>query len=294
MRLKYSNEVRLSGRFGNQVFQLCAAIFLAKKDNRPVKLNARGTRPRDLILLLDSGLVMRSELSLTLIQKFYFNFLGAGKFVDYAIALKLLVKYRLERAGIPPRALNLLTRRTTFLADEDWKLLPAQVSPFYGYFQDSALVDEVWRELRKRFFESKLYESKVLKHDKVVIHIRLTDYLLHPEIGSLTEDYYLRCLERLPKKEICIVTDDVFEFQKQFPILARKSTVFEKTYDAQASFEFMCRAKFLVIANSSFSYWAGIFALMSDESSMVISPAVWRSDGTQQCIIHKKFILEQR
>jgi hypothetical protein len=48
----------------------------------------------------------------------------------------------------------------------------------------------------------------------------------------------------------------------------------------------------LIIANSTFSYWAGIFSLMRNPNSVIYSPDQWRADGENNSILFPKFHYE--
>jgi hypothetical protein len=288
-------DVPLSGRFGNQLFQLCAAIYLAEVRGGQVLLDARGSRPKNISLLASSGLVSHSELKLDFKQRLYLSGHPVGKFCDYYVAFQSYIRYRLERLGVPNKILNFHRRKIRFLSDENWQQLNYIEEKFFGYFQNGDLVEHVWKKMEERLYSSEiLLHSQVPSPNEIVLHIRLTDYLLHQDIGSLTEKYYLKCLTNFKEYSCTVVTDDEEGFTVYFPNLARVSKVYEQTNDSNESFKYMCNADNLIIANSSFSYWAGIFSLMRNSSATVISPNRWREDGKSNCILHKKFLLEIR
>jgi len=287
--------VPLSGRFGNQLFQLCAALYLAQTRDFPMRLDARGTRPRNILLLLKTGLVSRHELILDFKQKIFLSKLPFSWILDVYVGLKSFIKYRLERLGLPKKMLNLFKREILYIEDEKWKVLDQVNDRFYGYFQNSDLVDQVWSELKSRFENSKLGTLDFNNSTReVVLHVRLTDYFLHPEIGVLEEKYYLKCLLEFANHRVTVITDDEKSFELYFPNLSKISNVYINANDSLSSFAYMCNADILIIANSSFSYWAGIFSLMRNSSARIIAPDLWRVDGKSNCILHKNFLLKPR
>jgi len=287
--------VPLSGRFGNQLFQLCAAIYLARTRNMPMRLDARGTRPQNISLLLQSGLVSKNELILDLKQKFFISRLPLAWILDNYVGLKSLIRYRLERLGFPTAVLRAFNKRITYIEDENWRRLDQINESFFGYYQNSELVDEVWNELKLRFENSRLIPDFLAKDRKeVVIHVRLTDYFLHPEIGVLDEQYYLDCLVEFTNYRLTIITDDEKSFQLNFPRLSKMSCLYVNANNSFSSFAYMCNSDILIIANSSFSYWGGIFSLMRNDRAKIIAPDNWRVDGKSNCILHRNFILKPR
>jgi hypothetical protein len=93
---------------------------------------------------------------------------------------------------------------------------------------------------------------------------------------------------------LTVITDDEEGFKLYFPKLSNMSHIYINSKDAFSSFSYMCNADILVIANSSFSYWGGIFSLMRNDSAKIIAPENWRVDGKSNCILHQKFLLQSR
>lgn len=284
------NSVPLSGRFGNQIFQLCAAIYLSKSRKEPLAINGKLTRPKNLKLLVNSGLVSSNELQLNTLQMLYLKNSMIGDIYDKWIALKYFLIYKAERRfknfKIPK-----ISNKYLYLKDESWRTINTLKHQYYGYFQDANLVEEVWPDLCKRLTTSNLIPEIRLPEDTAVIHIRLTDYLIHPEIGSLSEEYYLQCMKITNAKIYYVVTDDVPTFKRKFPSIAKIAIVYEFSDDPFKSFKFLVSSRKIILANSTFSYWAGVFSLMLDEKSVIVSPDPWRKDGKNQSILSKKFIL---
>jgi Glycosyl transferase family 11 len=98
--------------------------------------------------------------------------------------------------------------------------------------------------------------------EMVAVHVRLGDYLSEtgyhadPRTGwALTREYYARALARLPDSlPIALFSDDP---EAATDILPRKATWTSRGNDAGVDLFLMGSFPFMVIANSSFSWWAG-------------------------------------
>jgi hypothetical protein len=256
-------------------------------------MNARLSRPKDLQLLMRSGLVSSSEVEITATQKFYLQNRFVGRIGDLYIAIREMVYYRLKSNAFA-RATLLKTRgKLLYVQNLDWRNIHQIQENFYGFFQDQQNVLENWTDLKNRFLSSNLISANSNLDDSILVHIRLTDYLQLKDFGSLDEEFYLRCLSRLPLKPIIVITDDVFVFKSQFPVLASKSIIFDKVEDDFESFKRLCNANFLIIANSTFSYWGGVFSLMRNPNSVIYSPDQWRADGENNSILFSRFHYEK-
>ncbi len=258
----------------------------------PIRLNARATRPKNLSLLINSKLVSISELDLTFGQKIYLKGNKFGALCDKWVALKDFLLYKLERTGWFLKLLVYLRPNLVYVSDLEWRKLSEIEKNFYGFFQDEQIVLENWDDLTERVSNSALQFSDIIFDKTVIVHVRLTDYLVHPEIGSLNEEYYLRCLKHFSGLDVLIITDDAKTFHQRFPVLSSLGEIFQKSDDSFECFKMMSNAKNLIIANSTFSYWGGIFSIIKDPNCKVVSPSRWRADGEKNSILCSKFLFE--
>lgn len=285
------NEVRVSGRFGNQVFQICAALYLRKQNGNGILLDARNTRPADLKLLYMSGLLSDHELLLTNYQK---KFLLGSKWAlifDQTIRFFNYAKYRLE-VRIPKLATVFRYRNDPkYIEDGEWVNLLNYGKDVYGYFQDWNLVKEVWDELAIRFRSSNLVDINCRKPQSMLLHIRMGDFLKHSAIGVLDLKYYQNAIAKFGAgKSLYYVTDDSRSVQKTFGNFLAENEIMHINLNEFEEFKFLLNSNLLVIANSTFSYWAGIFSKMISAENIVIAPSQWRADGDKQYIIPPIFI----
>lgn len=110
----------------------------------------------------------------------------------------------------------------------------------------------------------------------VAIHIRRGDYVsnLHANCfhGTLPLDYYKRGINSAPEaNKIHIFSDDI-EWCQQNVSFKDKELVFETPSDAHADLIKMSKFKSLIIANSSFSWWAARLAEFRDQKSFIVAP----------------------
>lgn len=153
------------------------------------------------------------------------------------------------------------------------------VDEFLGILRNSPDIDSLtgyfssweWAELAKNFEDyqwniagigKKTREKSSLASKAIGIHIRLGDYLNHPDIYPLaSERYYLGAISRLKSKinePYWIYTDDESNLLRRFPkLVASSQEVFsQRKLNEIDTFYLMSCHKKLVITNSTFSSWA--------------------------------------
>jgi len=155
-----------------------------------------------------------------------------------------------------------------------------------GYFQDI------------RYFESKkseittIIKSKLtscapcnlykIPQDYAAIHLRLGDYLDHPEFyPEWFKEYYVAAVSHLLEKNninrVLVFSNDnklAQSYLKSFGTRV-EIAVSNPSFDGALDLLTMSTAPILSIANSSFSWWAGL--LSSEQGNKVIAPSKWSS-----------------
>lgn len=115
------------------------------------------------------------------------------------------------------------------------------------------------------------------KDNLCILHLRCTDYMDSPEL-FLQKKYWLNGMKHMktirPDMEFMIVTNDVYEANKFLPGIPAISNDLAKDYSI------IKNAKYLLLANSSFTYFP---ALCSDNLEYALAPKYWArhnvSDG---------------
>jgi len=161
-----------------------------------------------------------------------------------------------------------------------------RVRSIHGYFQTWKYY-EFYKESHKDFFRiqshSRWYSETLASLEKIkpiALHIRRGDYNdLKEEFGILSNEYYSISLEIMKKhfgeKEVWVFSDDIpaaktilnsIDGHKfSYIIPPKESAPIE-------SMMLMSRCPAIIIANSTFSYWAG---LIQSDDKLVIAPTKW-------------------
>lgn len=151
-----------------------------------------------------------------------------------------------------------------------------------GYFQSEKYISHRRSEIKKWLqvrseFECKEYSSE----NTCILNIRGGEYKNFPEL-LLPKKYWDDAMNNMrlvnPHLEFMIITDDVQYAQEMFPELAVKHFSIGKDYSV------VNNAKYLILANSSFSFFP---AWTSNELKFAIAPKYWArhniSDGFWAC-----------
>jgi glycosyltransferase involved in cell wall biosynthesis len=299
----------LNGGLGNQLFQL--AYSLAETDGK-INLNSRfGTLRKNkqnglpdimyfwlpLRVQLDwnngRGLLSRKmgNLFLGLISnstrqekssniKFpkWINLLVAKMFFKQKTMINLFNSRNLE--GGDPHTLN------------------------FGYFQSSMWaslphVQKSLRDLRPRYLSEDVLKliRNATQVQPLVMHIRLGDYLDEPDFGNLSPNYYSKSTKRIreiyPLKEIWIFSDDERRCKKFLAQVKVENFRYidTKRMNPAEVIEIMKYGSGFVLANSSFSWWAGFLRITP--ASVVVAPKPWfRNIPVSQDLVPRDWITQ--
>ena len=151
----------------------------------------------------------------------------------------------------------------------------------YRYYLNMLHLDNVPKlELKEESQWFTNLKKIMLSKPIIVIHIRRGDYSeVSSSIGMLSQDYYLEAIHQirstLPEGEFWIFSDDVNAAKKILHgVNMDKCTWISPPpgTDAAESLVLMSFGKAIIIANSSFSWWA---AISGNRSKNVIAPTPW-------------------
>lgn len=137
--------------------------------------------------------------------------------------------------------------------------------------------------------------------DKVALHVRRGDYLEHKDFHvSLTDtDYYKRAIEYFPNEKFLVFCKDNQDWRQDRddqlwcydyikPLLGDRFEMQSVYFKEHEDFNAMASCKGIIMANSSFSWWA---AYLGDENKKVICPKQWYVDGKQRTELQPDWIL---
>lgn len=137
------------------------------------------------------------------------------------------------------------------------------------YVQDPVYFDDYREDIRL------LYGDKIGHIDKVAIHVRRGDYVNNPFYVDLTKtSYYYNAMQLFPGEHFMVFSDDI-EWCKQQEMF--KGCSFSEGHDEIQDLNIMASCKGIIIANSSFSWWAAYLS-----NAKVIAPKAWYADGVER------------
>jgi hypothetical protein len=254
-------KLSLSGRLGNQLFQVAFAYILAKNVSQKiiVRVNPKskfgfwlnGLSTPILLNFLPSKFLLKIHLLLFKIIK-----------EDYSLNEESC----LVRVGVPTKPFKHI------LLD--------------GYFQDGSLLTSYKKELVQIFsikssLQNKFFKkySELLKGPILVVNLRLREYSQNyfEEIQNtpyIDPNWYYSILEKLKLSDYTskIVISDDIEHAKLFLSNIDNNFLFIDD-DWYIDFQFLLNGDTLIIPNSSFSWW-GAF-LNQKERKKVFAPKNW-------------------
>ncbi len=182
---------------------------------------------------------------------------------------------------------------------------------YTGYWQNLRYFRDKKEMLRKELTYSEeitpvqsWIADKMAKEESVALHVRRGDYRTEKYINvyyQLEEEYYRNALkyieERSEGKEIKIYffSDDIEWCRRTFGDIRCAEFIDEQVSNSQhMDMLFMRKCKYIVMANSTFSWWA---AWLSDRTdSVIITPANWfynkkRNDNLLNAIIEPGWVV---
>jgi hypothetical protein len=150
----------------------------------------------------------------------------------------------------------------------------------YSQMRDGVIPDEFVQDYK--YFEKyseeikRLFGSDILFQPYVGIHIRRGDYVNNPFYVDLTKtDYYIRAMAEFPNESFMIFSDDIEWCKKNMP----RSMYFCEEKDDVKSMNLLAGCKGIIMANSSFSWWA---SFISPFASKIVAPKEWYSDKIER------------
>lgn len=166
-----------------------------------------------------------------------------------------------------------------YITGVDEKMLNMQETVLmYGNMQAEAYYLPYKEEIKKWLTVKPEYECFDYSQDDLcIIHLRCTDYMDSPEL-FLQKKYWINGMKNMrkinPKMRFMIITNDVKEAEKLIP------SVKAYNFDLAKDYSIIKNAKYLLLANSSFTYFP---AFTSDTVNTIIAPKYWArhnvSDG---------------
>lgn len=272
---------RIEGGLGNQMFQYAYGMFLARKHKTT--------------LLLDVSSYEDKPQHGYLLDNFHIEAQIAGE----KDAPKIPRRYRTKEARTPwwkdGFGLNSFRR----YKEQEFGFLPAHLEVpnnryLVGYWQSEKYFPDMRRELLQQFAlrhqlspTSQEVGKSMRNCNSVALHVRRGDYITSTSAAQIYEhlsiEYYQRSLQEWTKDiqdpRVFIFSNDIAWCREQFNLPWQ--TQFVDHTNVDTAFEdmwMMLQASCLIMANSTFSWWAGWLNQRPDHT--VIAPSRWFRPGT--------------
>jgi hypothetical protein len=284
---KRTFKLILFGGLGNQLFQYFAGQYLANKADANLKIdstfsqfgrsghsdwigattipgNITMSAPRYSVRYLDSLLKRRTRELLARVVK--------GK----ELQLKILRQYHSPAPGYDPQLEQLKPSVTIVGYFQTWR--------YFDALKNKGLVPELQIKQPSRWFLE--MTEQMNRHGRVLgIHVRRGDYVGNSGIGTLSRAYYDVAAEELRSRDVTwdavwIFSDEISLVKNEFKEFSnsKDNMFFMEPPEGSHSFESMLllsRCSSLIIANSTFSWWA---ATLGNQEKIVVSPSKWFAD----------------
>jgi hypothetical protein len=295
--MKLSPRVVLTGGLGNQLFQYAFALHLSKILCCRVLLSQGLGVPRSTIpgkadidfYRLDEKIELEFPRLADPIRKKFLNFVHV-KTLQHNDGYLRKNSNRIYRL-ITTLVFSILDMKITRISISDdlgFFANPRLVHSGYhiGYFQtfrylaDSETIEQMKNlELVSMGPELSLLIRESRTERPLVLHVRLTDYLMHPTFGTLDLGYYEQAI-KIAKKDfdfgkIWVFSDDISMAKSKLKFLEHENVRFISEVDNSpaATLEAMRLGRNYIIANSTFSWWSAM--LSRDPRAKVIAPEPW-------------------
>ena len=154
-----------------------------------------------------------------------------------------------------------------------------------GYFQSEKYFLNIQEEIRNDFLfkDSILMDAKEKIHyideEYASLHIRRTDYTISSHVhNNLDLEYYEKAISLIPENIKIIIFSDNIDWCKNQKIFNNNRFVFSDNY-VYLDLYLMSRARYSIIANSSFSWWG---AWLGKEKEIIIAPERWYNNNLNE------------
>jgi hypothetical protein len=242
--------IKVMGGLGNQLFQIANAYNLSKNYNRKLLLCKDNAYPRDLYW---DTVLTHFKNSLITTQK-YNQLRQKSQIYNWA-----MTRFEYRKITIDPSI---------------------EYFCIEGYYQTYKYFDKL--EFQKTL-KLDYYKEETPNQNDVALHIRRTDYTDNNFHKVISLDYYYNCLRQIISQgeininRVCIFSDDLNWCKSNFKFVFNNTVkiVFVHLSTDIEELCFMKEFKTIIIANSSFSWWAAYLG----NNKKIYCPKNWFNKG---------------
>jgi len=287
--------VFLTGGLGNQMFQTANALEMARGDTSKITFDSKSGNPRlnnyglpevyDYINFLPKESSLKANKVVNKICRVNLS-ISSKQLNGIGFAIKKVVAF------ISNIIISLFNRKIILLLlgngiGYDKKLSKrVRISNhlIIGYFQSYLFFNEKLATSIFQFNDTSK-AAKVIEiiynlniREKIIIHVRRGDYVLEDNFGLLGLDYYSKAIAHFKNigfKDFIVFSDEVTAAKELFCNFKDINMEYfeEPNLSSCETLELMSSGAGLVIANSTFSWWAGY--LKKNSKAIILTPSKW-------------------
>lgn len=161
------------------------------------------------------------------------------------------------------------------------------------YWQDKKFITDSFVmkfNLQKLSSRNKELLDEILCKDVCSVHVRRGDYLSAMNSstygGICTESYYKKAIQEIrtnaPNIRLAFFSDDSQYVKETFSYDNMQIVDWNKGEDSILDMYLMSQCKYMILANSTFSYWA---ARLNEKSNVIYCPIKWTNDNEPDIIL---------
>lgn len=272
--------LKISGGLGNQMFQYAAALQLAIKYNTEIGIDLQDIQTtKNRTDFTERHFELEKLFDLRKFNKVDPN--KYGYLTSQSILNKIKRKFLCGEAYF----------EKSLLFDEKFFNI-SKNAYIEGYFQSEKYFLEIKDQIKTTFkFTQKPNISsinilnEIRENKSIAVHIRRGDYVSNKVIneihGSCSISYYEKAISKfdLNTHKLYLFSDDINWVKKNFTFISLDKCNFIDWNTGEESWQdmyLMSQCENLIIANSSFSWWAAW--LCENNNKKVIAPEKWFND----------------
>lgn len=270
--------VKYIGGLGNQMFIFAFSFLLHKKFNETIYADTFYYKDHKFHNGLELERIFNIHLHRASVWKVIrLSWFFPNYYLDYHLR------------DLLPKRKTMYTEPADDRAFKDSALENVKNRYYFGFWQDHRYYDGIKEELIKAFkfklsLSSRNTETMRMistSENSVGIHVRRGDYVTHPAYKDIcTIEYYQHAIELINTRLSCpsfyIFSNDIDWCRSNIEPLLNGYNVqyvdWNKGNESYVDMQLMSQCKNLIIANSSFSWWA---AYLNPRNPFVIAPDKW-------------------